>query len=785
MTKTADILQQERDAAIQAELATRADLETLSKKLRDTTEERATLLASFRDLEGSLSTLMAEYSSLKESAKALRDANEERTKLVDLVKQSEADHSALKSQNRKLVEKLVIAAKKNVMVVENSASISELKALHCRIEELMQAVQSEKEASEMLMKKVELLARNLVESYSSTFPNLACTWDFTGDPIARVENVLSFLTKEVLPEVNAKVYSLVEERDTATAANHSICEEKDILQRKTESLILDIHALKAEIERKVITETEIRVDYERANESICAKLKEAQSKLDRYRDDHMVFERRLESAVRQDLSLPESVVKPPEVLDGSFEFCWTLVRLMLEESSKKLKDVQMEITDTRTELEEMLEEEKSQVAISVQALEEFREVWKQEKEGLSYKVELLEVERLSLQKEKAGLTEELKALHYEFGRKKVARVGYESNNESLTFKLQDIQRELDNTKALEAKAGAESEQEITMLASNLHEVQSKLDQLKDDHMDFVKKLAVAVGQGLPEGVVELPEVVESSFELCWKLVNKMLQESSKKLQQVRIELRTELEEVLKEERSQYDSRVQALEADRKLLAHEKEELAQRVTLLIGESEEALRVLDCQRAQEQQLRAVLVAKDRDNGNLLLEIGNLNTKMEVTLASRELDVSDLKKRIEEGTVFSLQREEHIQAFEKQIQGLSDELAESKEEKVVVQSELVQADKRLASTKERLTLAINKGKSVVQQRDAVKLALAEKAGELEDMISSNAKVQSNEHMLVHVEGHLSIFIIVHDVEIMGSGVWSSSCMWGLGFTSSEVPY
>jgi predicted nucleic acid-binding Zn-ribbon protein len=88
-------------------------------------------------------------------------------------------------------------------------------------------------------------------------------------------------------------------------------------------------------------------------------------------------------------------------------------------------------------------------------------------------------------------------------------------------------------------------------------------------------------------------------------------------------------------------------------------------------------------------------------------------------------------------SVQQDEQVRNLMQQKQTLEADISKARGDHSAAQTEVVQMEKKLSNTKERLTLAISKGKSVVQQRDAVKQALKEKTEDLEHLISSHAEV------------------------------------------------
>jgi chromosome segregation ATPase len=100
----------------------------------------------------------------------------------------------------------------------------------------------------------------------------------------------------------------------------------------------------------------------------------------------------------------------------------------------------------------------------------------------------------------------------------------------------------------------------------------------------------------------------------------------------------------------------------------------------------------------------------------------------------------------TLRSVQQDEQVRNLMQQKQTLEADISKARGDHSAAQTEVVQMEKKLSNTKERLTLAISKGKSVVQQRDAVKQALKEKTEDLEHLISSHAESIRAKDMALH---------------------------------------
>ena len=607
MKNSTDVLQEERDMAIQAELARRADLESMSKELSDAIEGTITLQALVKHLEENLATM--------------READEERAKVITTLQE---EQSGLKAHSSELAGKLVAAE------AEIQAMVSERRELQRHSEELELCLQREKGELDTFLGRLGVLVNCSRENLSKDFPEVVVDYDPVCNLISQVENGLVLLVKTVLPELIAKVKGLEEERDSANTAAHDETEKSRGLQVEMDGLLLEREALKAEMERVVTNEEGARAGYERTIDTLTLKLQELEKELLKAKNDLQDFEKKLESAMSE-----SGVVMPPGREDGSFEFCWTLIELMRKVSSKKLQNVEMEMAHTVHELNEVLREERSLHQTNIGALEAQGAGLRQEVEELFMKVRLLEDERGSLQEERDFIAEKLQMLQEEKSLTENVIINYRSQIDELNLKLHDLQREDKERITKEEEARAEYEQEIESLNLKVHEIQTevgKLDKLNEAIVLFEQKLENVVHENFPEVVVIPLGTVESPFDRSWSIIGLILEESSRKLQRL-------------------------------------------------------------------------------GMQLVELQ--------------------KETVSSG------KEKEVETLQEQLQSMMAEHLKANEEKSAAQSELLQSEKRLANTKERLSLAISKGKSVVQQRDAVKQALAEKTGELERVISTHTEV------------------------------------------------
>jgi chromosome segregation ATPase len=339
-----------------------------------------------------------------------------------------------------------------------------------------------------------------------------------------------------------------------------------------------------------------------------------------------------------------------------------LERHMLEEGFKELQDAYTQLIQDKAALETLSWEVKAQHDMNLEHL-------KLEAEECNQKLNLLEEQRTLLQQEK------------------------ESIFLDFTIFRSDVEKRMMESDAVVAK-------------------------LNDDHAVFQTNLQAAVCRTFPDTEGKQQDVVGTSFESCWKLVN-LLVDKSMQL----VGLQTQLQEAAVEEKAQYAATLQAMEAKNDVLKQTNKELSSKVQILASEVEQAA-------GEEERLRQSLTSN-------MLEIHNLQTEKQDLLAVQDSEVKGLKQQLEEVTLRSVQQDEQLRNLMQQKQTLEADISKARGDHSAAQTEIVQMEKKLSNTKERLTLAISKGKSVVQQRDAVKQALKEKTEDLEHLISSHAEV------------------------------------------------
>ncbi|CAM6112541.1 unnamed protein product [Calypogeia fissa] len=120
-------------------------------------------------------------------------------------------------------------------------------------------------------------------------------------------------------------------------------------------------------------------------------------------------------------------------------------------------------------------------------------------------------------------------------------------------------------------------------------------------------------------------------------------------------------------------------------------------------------LSKQKASLSESQQTMMERERD----------MFEQLKQRVAAKDLELSELHKKIDST------REKEEDASKKSLEELGvlkEELAKARIERDTLQNELVQVEQKGATTREKLSLAIKKGKGVAQQRDLLKQSLSE---------------------------------------------------------------
>ena len=112
---------------------------------------------------------------------------------------------------------------------------------------------------------------------------------------------------------------------------------------------------------------------------------------------------------------------------------------------------------------------------------------------------------------------------------------------------------------------------------------------------------------------------------------------------------------------------------------------------------------------------------------------------------IEVSDLQGNVNELNLLNLQQKNKILVLKESLRKAEEALVAARSELQEKVTELEQSKQRVSSVKEKLSIAVAKGKGLIVQREALKQSLAEMSNELE---RCSQELQSKDVRLYEVE-------------------------------------
>ncbi|KAG2655990.1 nuclear mitotic apparatus protein 1-like [Panicum virgatum] len=125
-------------------------------------------------------------------------------------------------------------------------------------------------------------------------------------------------------------------------------------------------------------------------------------------------------------------------------------------------------------------------------------------------------------------------------------------------------------------------------------------------------------------------------------------------------------------------------------------------------------------------------------------------------------DLQDRVDQLNALNIQLETEVPVFRDGMEKLDEALKTSRTELQKKVSELEQLDQKLSSVKEKLSIAVAKGKGLIVQRDSLKQSLLEKSGEVEKLTQ---ELQVKETLLKELEAKLKSYTEADRIEALES--------------------
>uniref|UniRef100_A0ACD5Z229 Uncharacterized protein n=1 Tax=Avena sativa TaxID=4498 RepID=A0ACD5Z229_AVESA len=127
-----------------------------------------------------------------------------------------------------------------------------------------------------------------------------------------------------------------------------------------------------------------------------------------------------------------------------------------------------------------------------------------------------------------------------------------------------------------------------------------------------------------------------------------------------------------------------------------------------------------------------------------------------------VCDLQGKIDQLSALNIQLETEVPVLRDGLKKLDEALEISHTELQKRSSELEQSEQKLSSVKEKLGIAVAKGKGLIVQRDGLKQSLSEKSGELEKL---SQELQSKDALVKELEAKLKSYTEADRIEALES--------------------
>ncbi|AQK68540.1 hypothetical protein ZEAMMB73_Zm00001d015272 [Zea mays] len=127
-----------------------------------------------------------------------------------------------------------------------------------------------------------------------------------------------------------------------------------------------------------------------------------------------------------------------------------------------------------------------------------------------------------------------------------------------------------------------------------------------------------------------------------------------------------------------------------------------------------------------------------------------------------ICDLQDRFDQLNALNIQLETEVAVLKDGMKELDEDLGTSRSELQKKVSELEQLDQKFSSVKEKLSIAVAKGKGLIVQRDSLKQSLLEKSGEIEKLTQ---ELQLKETLLKELEAKLKSYTEADRIEALES--------------------
>jgi chromosome segregation ATPase len=304
----------------------------------------------------------------------------------------------------------------------------------------------------------------------------------------------------------------------------------------------------------------------------------------------------------------------------------------------------------------------------------------------------------------------------------------------------------------------ESNERSLGMAATVSSLQLELDSLRRVSEECKQILLGFTDDATSEKAVRWPNEVSLSsitfpaVGMKW-LINALNEEQQKASQAMHEVGRLEkaVDSVTLEIKDQ-KGRLEELSNELTFYKEENHGLAERLQVLSSEhttlGEQAAQVSAERDAMKVEMLALENSLQANQEREHLEGYHLARSLEEMLKSAKLELSELSKKNTEMTAALVQHDDDIKGLLQECARLGGESSEARreadafqaemlkavDEKDALQAELNQIEQKLSNTREKLGLAVKKGKAVEKQRDALKMSLEEKTQKLNSICISH---------------------------------------------------
>ncbi|EEC72485.1 hypothetical protein OsI_05851 [Oryza sativa Indica Group] len=201
-----------------------------------------------------------------------------------------------------------------------------------------------------------------------------------------------------------------------------------------------------------------------------------------------------------------------------------------------------------------------------------------------------------------------------------------------------------------------------------------------------------------------------------------------------------------------------------IVEHLKSLLHERQYLLSKNTDLESRLLS--KCEETEALSSSLTKSMNDFSLLNEelksVSTSRIEAQDELHGRCLAIAEKMGRIDQLSTLNIQLETEVPVLRDGLTKLDSALETSRAELQKKVFELEQSEQKLSSVKEKLSIAVAKGKGLIVQRDSLKQTLLEKSGELEKLAH---ELQSKDSLLIELEAKIKSYADADRIEALES--------------------